>query len=54
MSYLEIYVCTNMHVATINENKGHGFKRQYGWIYVRVWKEGREGRKYIIILESQK
>jgi hypothetical protein len=27
---------------TINEKRRHEFEREQGWIYERVWSEGRE------------
>lgn len=34
-----------MHAITVSEKRGHEFKRKWGGVYARVWREKREGRK---------
>lgn len=39
--YIPIYAY--MFVTTINEKRGHEFKRKQGKVYGRIWKEERKG-----------
>lgn len=38
-----------VHITIINEKRGHGFEREGGGVYGRVWGEERGGN-YVIIL----
>lgn len=43
--YRNIHVHTYVHVITSNEKRGHGFEKEQGKVYVRMWREEREGDK---------
>lgn len=43
-----------MHLTTISEKRGHGCEREKGGVYVRIWKEEREGGKDVIVLKYEK
>lgn len=43
-----------MCVIIINLIRGHRFENEKGWIYERVWKQERDCRNNVIILQSHK
>lgn len=50
MCVLYAYIFLYMLVTTINEKRGHEFKRKQEKIHRRVWKKQREGENNVIIL----
>lgn len=39
-----MYICTYMHIATINKKRGHAFEIEQGWVCERLWMEERKER----------
>lgn len=45
-----LYRQIKLYILTINEKRGHGFRREHVRIYRRIWREEWEGGNDIIII----
>ena len=46
------YTHAHTHIATINEKRGHEFKREQGRIFVRIWRDGKKRKNVTNIISK--